>query len=107
MSAAAEIFQNTISVIISDIPGIRNLSDDIIVFGKTQAEHDSSLQATLKRLEERGAKLNKGKCKFSVHKLTFFGHVFSAEGIKADPKKTDTIANCEAPKIRSAKFDPF
>ena len=24
--------------------------------------------------------------------------MFSAEGIKADPKKTDTIANCEAPK---------
>ena len=98
VNAAAEIFQNTISEILSDIPGVRNLSDDIIVFGKTQAEHDSSLQATLKRLEERGAKLNKGKCKFSVHELTFFCHVFSAEGIKADPKKIDTIVNCEAPK---------
>ena len=98
VNAAAEIFQNTISEILSDIAGVRNLSDDIIVLGKTQAEHDSSLQATLKRLEERGAKLNKGKCKFSVHELTFFGHVFSAEGIKADPKKIDTIVNCEAPK---------
>ena len=98
VNAAAEIFQNTISKILSDIPGVRNLSDDIIVFGKTQAEHDSSLQATLKRLEERGVKLNKGKCKFSVHELTFFGHVFGAEGMKADPKKIDTIVSCEAPK---------
>ena len=74
----------------SDIPGVRNLSDDIIVFGKTQAEHDSSLQATLKRLQQRGAKMNNGKCIFSVHEL-FFGHVFSAQGIKADPKTIDTI----------------
>ena len=63
----------------------------------TQAEH-ISLQATPKRLEERGAKLNKWNCKFSVHELIFSGHVFSAEGIKADPKKIDTIVNCEAPK---------
>ena len=65
-------------------------ASDIIVFGKTQAEHDSSLQATLKRLQQRGAKMNNGKCIFSVHEL-FFGHVFSAQGIKADPKTIDTI----------------
>ena len=52
VNAAAEIFQNAIAEILTDIPGVRNLSDDIIVFGKTRAEHDISLQATLKRLEE-------------------------------------------------------
>ena len=73
--------------------------------GKTQTEHDSSLQATLKRLEEIGAKLNKGKCKFSVHELTFFDYVFIAEGIKADPKKTE-LSTVKLRKT-SAKFDHF
>ena len=44
VNAAAKIFQNTIAEILSDIPGVRNLSDDIIIFGKTQVEHDISLQ---------------------------------------------------------------
>ena len=83
VNAAAKIFQNTIAEILPDIPGVWNLSDDIIIFGKTQAEHNISIQATPKRLEERGTKLNKGKCKFSVHKLTFFSDMFSAEGLKA------------------------
>ena len=41
--AAAEIFQNAIAEVLSNIPGARNLSDDIITHGKTQSEHDASL----------------------------------------------------------------
>lgn len=43
MSSAAEIFQNTISEIIADIPGSMNISDDIIIFGKNQDTHDTNL----------------------------------------------------------------
>ena len=53
VNAAAEIFQNAIAEMLSDIPGVKNLSDDIIIYGKTQVDHDASLHATLKRLEER------------------------------------------------------
>ena len=59
VNAASEIFQNTIANLLQDIPGSKNLSDDIIVYGKTQEEHDKNLHAKLKRLEESGAKLNK------------------------------------------------
>ena len=34
-----------INELIRDIPGALNISDDVIVFGKTQAEHDAALQA--------------------------------------------------------------
>ena len=64
VNAASEIFQRTIADLLSDIPGARNLSDDIIVHGKTQAEHDENLRKTLKRLQEKGAKLNREKCVF-------------------------------------------
>ena len=50
VNAASEIFQNAIAEILQDVPGSRNISDDIIVHWKTQAEHDESLRATLKRL---------------------------------------------------------
>ena len=98
VNAAAEIFQKTISDLLSDIPGAKNMSDDIVIHGKDQAEHDRSLHQTLKRLQDKGAKLNKEKCIFSVNKLTFFGHVFSNKGISADPEKIKIILDCKPPK---------
>lgn len=56
VNAASEIFQNAISELLNDIPGVKNLSDDIIVHGKTQKDHDISLVATLNRLHDHGAK---------------------------------------------------
>lgn len=98
VNAASEIFQNAISELLSDIPGAKNLSDDIIVHGKTQDEHDEALKSTLKRLDERGAKLRKEKCVFSVPELTFFGHVFNKEGVSPDPEKVKTINESSPPK---------
>ena len=58
ISTASEIFQETICSIIQNIQGVKNISDDIIVFGKTKAEPDSALQATSQRFEEKGLTLN-------------------------------------------------
>jgi hypothetical protein len=44
ISSAAEVFQVTIQQVIEGIEGARYLSDDIIVFGKTQQEHDQNLK---------------------------------------------------------------
>ncbi len=44
-NSASEIFQNAISEELRDIPGTFNISDDVIVFGKVQSEHDAALQA--------------------------------------------------------------
>lgn len=97
VNAASEIFQNTIATLLADIPGSRNLSDDIIVFGATQKDHDVALRATLARLNEVGARLNREKCVFSTDQLTFFGHVFGKDGVSADPNKIQSIINAPTP----------
>ena len=40
VSAAPEIYQHVIQQSLQGCPGMPNISDDIIVFGKTQQEHD-------------------------------------------------------------------
>ena len=40
ISSAAEVFQNIIQSTIANIPGAINISDDIVVFGRNQKEHD-------------------------------------------------------------------
>ncbi|XP_062610190.1 uncharacterized protein K02A2.6-like [Saccostrea cucullata] len=91
VNSAAEVFQAVIQQTIEGIPGTRNISDDIIVYGKSQEEHDNSLQLLLTRLRERNLTLNKDRCEFNKRKLVFFGFFFSENGISADPKKVEAI----------------
>ena len=96
--SAAEVFQEAIRQTLSGIPGAINLSDDILVFGKTQAEHNANLKATLQRLKEKGLTLSREKCEFNKSSLQFFGHIFSAAGLAPDPEKIRAVMDMSAPK---------
>ena len=96
-NSASEMFQNIISEQIRDIPGALNISDDVIVFGKTQAEHDKALQAVFERFSIAGLSLNKTKCEFNKNSLTFFGFIFSDKGISPDPRKVQAIQDAKPP----------
>ena len=85
------MFQNIISEQIRDLPGTLNISDDVIVFGKTQAEHAKALQAVFERFSTAGLSLNKTKCEFNKNPLTFFGFIFSDKGISPDPRNVRAI----------------
>ena len=63
-NAAAEIFQHTLQTTLHGFPGVRNLADDIIIFGRTRNEHDQALLPCLRRLSDSGLTLNAAKCKF-------------------------------------------
>ena len=47
VNSAAEIFQKSIEEVLQGVEGARNISDDIIVFGKNQVDHDEALRAVL------------------------------------------------------------
>ncbi|KAM7283208.1 uncharacterized protein ISCGN_000341, partial [Ixodes scapularis] len=97
INAAAEVFQETIRQVLNGIPHVLNISDDILVFGKTKDEHDQALQATLERLTENGLTVNPKKCLFAQKELCFFGHIFSASGIRTDPQKIAALKKMPAP----------
>ena len=61
INAASEIFQESIKELLTGLPGCKNISDDIIVFGKGKDEHDKNLRGVLQRLKDN----NKDKCEFS------------------------------------------
>ena len=58
--------------------------DDIIVVGKSFDEHLCNLQAVFERLRQAGLKLHPRKCHLLRHKVTYLGHVVSAQGIAPD-----------------------
>ena len=96
-NSASEMFQNIISEQIRDIPGTINISDNVIIFDKTQAEHDKALQAVFVRFSTTGLSLNKTKCEFNKNSLIFFGFIFSDKGISPDPRKVQAIQDAKPP----------
>ena len=71
--SASEVFQKTVSSIISDIQGSANSQDDIVIWGKTLEEHDNRLRKVLLKVRESGLKLNKNKCQFRKKFYCIFG----------------------------------
>ena len=58
-----EIFQDTVTKEITrDLPGCINISDDILVYGDNQEEHDPRLEKLLKRAREKKITFSKEKC---------------------------------------------
>ncbi|KAK7099536.1 hypothetical protein V1264_003664 [Littorina saxatilis] len=101
LNSAAEIFQHTIQEVISGVSGARNVSDDIIVFGSDQADHDRALDETLKRLHQAGLTVHRQKCEFNKDEIEFFGFIFSAAGLRPDPKKVQALHDMPRPQNAS------
>ena len=97
INAAAEKFQNVIASAISDIPNVKNISDDVIIYGANVQEHDKALHAVLARFQELNLTLRKDKCQFYMPRIEFFGMIFSGQGMSADPAKIEAIKQADAP----------
>ena len=97
IACAAEIFQREMSRILEGVEGVHAYQDDIIIFGKTQEQHDRRLEAVLRKLSSAGLKLNKAKCDINKSELKFLGHVISKSGVSPDPAKVEAIIQMKPP----------
>ena len=97
ISSAPEHFQRRMSELLTGLQGVLCHMDDVLVFGRDDAEHNQRLEAVLRRVEEAGATLNLSKCEFNRSTLTFLGNVIDANGIRADPSKTEAIREMQPP----------
>jgi hypothetical protein len=76
ISTASEVFQKRMCRLLKGQEGTMCLIDDVLIFGKDQAEHDQRLEAVLQRLCDENITLN-DKCEFSKQELKYVGHIFS------------------------------
>ena len=105
--SSGEIFQDTVSKeLMCDIPGCINISDDILVFGKGQDEHDQCLEKLFKRAREKRITFNKDKCECNKDRCLYYGMVFSKEGAPPDPVKVEAIKEVE-PLCNAKEFHSF
>ena len=91
LSSAPEKYQKIICDLLKNCEGVANISDDVIVHGVDQKEHDEKLHKLLAKMLDSGLTLNPKKCQFCINKLTFFGHDLSKQGVSPSKEKISAI----------------
>jgi hypothetical protein len=67
--------------------------DDILIFSKTEEEHEKHLRLVLKKLRSNKLYAKFNKCEFWLTEVSFLGHVISAGGVSVDPGKVKDVLN--------------
>jgi hypothetical protein len=72
--------------------------DDILIFSKTQEDHEKHLDEVFKRLQSHDLIVKESKCNFCATEVTFLGHLITPDGIKPSPKKVEAISKWPIPQ---------
>ena len=99
--SASEIFQNVIQQVLRGLKGVKNIADNVLVYGKERKDHDQNLLALCKRLEDCGLTASAENCKLGVEELIFFGLKLSKDGVSINDGKVAALVNAKPPKTAS------
>lgn len=97
VKTAPSIFQQTIDTMLAGLSGTVSYLDDIIIVGKTEAEHRENVSNVFKKIQDWGFHIKADKCKFLLPRIKYLGFIIDKEGRRPDPDKTDAIAKMPPP----------
>lgn len=96
-----DVFQRKMDQILERCDGCIGIADDVIVFGKTEGEHDRNLIQLMETAKEHGLVFNSGKCEIKSDKVKFFGTIYDSKGAHPDPEKVKAISSLPPPNSAS------
>ena len=92
MKVISEIFQKRLHQALEGLEGVCcSIHDDVIIWGRTDGEHDVRVRTFLKCCVDKGITLSKEKCRFGLNEIPFMGHVLTSDGLKPDPSKVEAV----------------
>lgn len=100
VNSAPEIFQRTLEGLLSSCSNCLNYIDDVIIYGKSEDEHDMAIKKVLETFKLNNVTLNNEKCTWKTKRLQFLGHILSDTGILPDQEKIQTINNFRPPETK-------
>ena len=96
-TSSSGIFHNEVSKALRGIKGCTTIHDNILIGGRDYEDHMNNLRATLQRCKEKGITLKLSKSNFCKREVIWFGRIFSATGVSADPEKINRIIEAGRP----------
>lgn len=98
LSSAPEVFCEAMTMVLEGIENTESSMDDILVYAETLDDLETITKKVVDRLALAGLKLNEEKCVFRANRVKFLGHIFSGNGLEADPDKIAAIKLLELPQ---------
>jgi len=98
INSGPEHFQRQLHQVLENQPGVVNLIDDTVVYGKDMKEHDQRLEQVLDKLSAAKITLNQSKCQFRKPEISFLCQTVGKDGIKPDSSKVSAIINMDPPQ---------
>ena len=80
--------------------------DDILIYSKSEEEHERHLSTILKLLKDEQLYAKFSKCDFWIRKVQFLGHVIDCEGLHVDPAKVEAIEKWATP-VKATEIRQF
>ena len=97
LGISQDVFQKRVDKVTDQCDGCVGISDDIVVYGRTEEEHDRRVLHFMKVAEKEGLRLNSAKCVIKTNRISFFGRLYTDKGVFPDPSKVEDVVNMEVP----------
>ena len=98
ISSAPGIFQCVMEELLGGIPGVVVYLDNILITGRTKAEHLAMLDKVLQKLRDAGLRIGKDKCVFMVPSVVYLGHQIDAHGLHLVVDKVKALQEVPKPQ---------
>jgi hypothetical protein len=97
LATGPSAFHKVIRKVLEGLDGCVSILDDILVYGRSMAEHDERLRRVLDRLVKYNATVNRDKCVIGVPEVEFNGHRVSGTGVKPLSSNVAAILSIPVP----------
>ena len=98
LTNAPSTFQDTMIHVFSDMLdlGLIAYMDDILIYTKTEEEHDKLVKEVLQRLRNNRLAVSPEKCVGKTQEVEFLGYVIGREGIRMAKEKVEAVLSWKA-----------
>ena len=100
MKMSQDVFQIQMDRILEQCPRVIGIHDDVIIYGYTWEDHEANLINFLNVCQMEGLCLSSKKMELRRDRVSFFGAIYSREGVKPDPKKIQGFEEMTAPETK-------
>ena len=101
LSSSPEVWQRNVYQLYENVEGCAVIADDILVWGSDIEEHNKRLRAVLQKARDSNLKLNRSKLKIGLPEVTYVGHTFTKQGLKASDSHVEAILQMEEPQDKT------
>lgn len=91
VACGPSIFQQSIESLLQGCEGAAAFIDDIVVTGKTDAEHLRNLEKILQKVEQRGLTVKTEKCVPMAKSIEYLGFIMDKKGRRVSSEKAKAI----------------